>query len=187
MRWKSAVAACAALLDTACAHGRSELPAELAAAAFRLGREDVVEVAVYRDAELSRVVVVRPDGRISLPIVGEVDAAGRTPEDVKGEIVTKLRGYVQDPTVVSLIVREVNSARFYVVGEVVKPGAFPLRGHTSVLQALALAGGLGEFSARREVTLVRAADGRRYSVELGRLWDGHDTVVLAPGDTLVVP
>lgn len=187
MRAKSAAAICAAILAGGCAHGRSDLPDARAETPFRLGREDVVEIAVYRDAELSRVVPVRPDGRITLPIVGEVVAAGRTPEEVRAEIVEKLQGYVQNPTVVSLIVREVNSARFYVVGEVVRPGAFPLRGETNVLQALALAGGLGEFSARRDVTLVRAVDGRRYVVSLGRLWGGQDTVVLAPGDTLVVP
>lgn len=154
---------------------------------FRLGREDVVEISVFRDPDLSRTIPVRPDGMISLPIVGDVVAAGRTPEEVRTEIVQRLRDYVKDPTVVTFIVREVNSARVYVMGEVVRPGAYPLRSDVGVLQALALAGGLGEFSARRHVTVVRASDGKRVKLSLKDVYEGRDGIQLNPGDTLVVP
>lgn len=156
-------------------------------APFRLGTGDVIEVTVYRDPDLTRTVPVRPDGKISLPIVGEVDAAGKEPEEVRKEIAQKLNAYVRDPTVVSLVVREVHSKRFYVVGEVAHAGMFPLQGSVNVLQALALAGGLGEFSARSNVTVVRASSSDRVTVALDDLWDGRSLVLMQPGDTLVVP
>lgn len=182
----TAVGLGAVVLSTGCAHVANSVDTDEEAPAFRLGREDVVEVSVYRDPELTRTVPVRPDGRISLPIVGELEAAGRTPDEVRREVVLRLQAYVQDPTVVSVIVREVNSARIYVLGEVGRPGVYPLRGEVSVLQALALAGGPGEFSARDLVTVVRAGSGRRLTLALGELEDGRLRVRLLPGDTVVV-
>ncbi len=129
---------------------------------------------------------VRPDGRISLPIVGEITAAGLTPDELRARIVERLRAYIQDPRVVSVIVRQVNSSRFYVVGEVQKPGVYPLATQVDVLQAIATAGGLGEFSARDDVTLLRADSGKRYTLALKDLESGHDRVDLEPGDTVVV-
>lgn len=178
---------CGWLAAAACAHGPKVDEEDRQPVPFRLGREDVVEVSVYRDPDLSRTVPVRPDGMISLPIVGDIEAAGRTPEEVRAEIVEKLRDYVKDPTVVTFIVREVNSARFYVVGEVGRPGAYPLRGEVTVLQALALAGGLGEFSARRHVMLVRQETGDRLKLSLSEVWSGKGGPLLRAGDTLVVP
>lgn len=162
------------------------MDAEASPEPFRLGREDVVEVTVYRDPDLSRIVPVRPDGRITLPIVGEMDAAGRTPEELRMEIALRLRDYVKDPTVVSLIVTEVNSRRFFVVGEVTRPGSYPLRGEVTALQALALAGGLGEFSARKSVSIVRGSSGKAFVVSLAELQAGA-RVLVRSGDTLVVP
>lgn len=181
------VVLCALLLGAACAHGPKVSDEDREPAPFRLGREDVVEVSVYRDPDLSRTVPVRPDGMISLPIVGDVEAAGRTPEEVRAEVIEKLRDYVKDPAVVTFIVREVNSARFYVVGEVGRPGAYPLRGDMTVLQALAVAGGLGEFSARRHVMLVREATGDRLKLSLSDVWSGKGGLLVRAGDTLVVP
>jgi polysaccharide export outer membrane protein len=154
--------------------------------AFRLGREDVVEVSVYRDPELTRTVPIRPDGRISLPLVGEVEADGLTPDELRTVVVERLGAFVQSPAVVSVIVREVNSARFYVVGEVGRPGAYPLRGRTSLLQALALAGGFGEFSARDGLAVVRGLGGRRFAVSWEELTMSPGLVWLQPGDTVVV-
>lgn len=153
---------------------------------FRLGRDDVVEVSVYRDADLTRTVPVRPDGRISLPVVGEVDAAGRTPVELRDEIAKKLGPWVQDPTVVTVIVREVRSARFFVVGEVTRPGAYPIAGEVSALQAVALAGGLGEYSARNRVTVVRSS-GEQFTVALGDLERGAAALPVRAGDTVIVP
>lgn len=169
-----------------CAHVSPVGPDDEAPAKFVLGREDVVEVSVYRDPELSRTVPVRPDGRVSLPIVGELLVSGLTPEEVRAEVARRLQAWVQEPAVVSVIVREVNSARFFVVGEVAKPGGYPLRGEVGVLQALALAGGPGEFSSRKEVVLVRSASGRRLTLALAALEGGEVRVKLHPGDTVVV-
>ena len=158
-----------------CAHARGKAPSDEAPAAFRLGREDVVEVSVYRDPELTRTVPIRPDGRISLPLVGEIEADGLTPDELRGAVVERLGAFVQSPTVVSVIVREVGRA-----------GAFPLRGRTSLLQALALAGGFGEFSARDEVAVVRGSDARRITVSWDELTSSPGLVWIHPGDTVVV-
>jgi polysaccharide export outer membrane protein len=170
----------------ACAHAPGQAADDRPPPPFRLGREDVIELSVYRDPELSRTVPVRPDGLISLPLVGEVPAAGRTPDEVRRDVAERLRAFVQEPAIVSVIVREVNSARFYVVGEVGRPGAYPLRGEVTVLQGLALAGGPGEFSSRREVVLVRGATGRSATLSLEALESGQVRTMLHPGDTVVV-
>lgn len=182
-RWGLVAGLCLSACATAPAPVRDGPRAE----PFRLGPEDVVEITVYRDPELTRTVPIRPDGRISLPIVGELDAAGKRPEELRLEIVERLGAYVKDPTIVSVVVREVRSARFFVVGEVTRPGAFPLAAPVSVLQALALAGGLGEFSRRSVVTVVRSGSDERVSVTLDDLWAGRSVVLMRPGDTLVVP
>ena len=173
------------LTGAACAHAAA-VTDETAPPPFRLGREDVVEVSVYRDPELTRTVPVRPDGLISLPIVGELPAAGRTPDELRSDVVQRLGAYVQSPAVVSLIVREVNSARFFVVGEVTRPGAYPLRSALGPLEALAMAGGLGDYSGRKELLLLRAGGTVRHSLRLADLEAGRSRVALHPGDTLVV-
>ncbi len=170
----------------ACAHQPSRPTVVDEAAPFLIGCEDVVEVSVYRDADLTRTVPVRPDGLISLPMVGEVLAAGRTPAELRDEIAGRLGGIVQSPTVVSVIVREINSARYYVLGEVMRPGAFPLRGEVGVLQGIAAAGGPGEFSARGRIELLRAGSNERLMLDLDALERGESSVLLHPGDTVVV-
>jgi len=173
-------------LSWGCAHARVERPAAEPPPSFRLGREDVVEISVYRDPDLTRTVPVRPDGRISLPLVGEVEADGLTPDELRAAVVERLGAYVQQPAVVSVIVREVNSARFFVVGEVGRPGAYPLRGRVTVLQALALAGGLGEYSARDGVTVLRGPEPRALAFSWESLSAGGAEFALHPGDTVVV-
>jgi len=175
------------VLAAACAHARPPPSADdTPPASFVLGPDDVVEISVFREPDLTRTVTVRPDGQVSLPIAGEMQAAGRTPEDLRREVLVRLKDYVQDPTVVSVVVHEVRSARFYAVGEVVRPGDYPLRAGMTLLQGLALAGGPGEFSARTDVTVVRAG-GKRLVVDLSSLLEGRGRVLLGPGDTLVVP
>ncbi len=169
-----------------CAHAPTALRPDDAPPAFRLGREDVVEVSVYRDPELTRTVPIRPDGRISLPLVGEIDADGLTPDELRTTVVERLGAFVQSPAVVSVIVREVNSARFFVVGEVGRPGSYPLRGRVSLLQALALAGGFGEFSARDEVAVVRGPGAKRITLDWDELTASPGLLWLHPGDTVVV-
>ncbi len=156
---------------------------------YRIGLEDVVDVAVWRDADLSRVVPVRPDGFISLPMVGEVRAAGKTPKELELEVATALKQYVQEPRV-TVIVQEVNSPRVFVTGEVTRPGMYPMRGHVSVLQAIALAGGFSDFADKRNIRVIRR-DGKSAVISYADLVTDDDekrsAVWLAPGDTVVVP
>ncbi|HEY8210868.1 MAG TPA: polysaccharide biosynthesis/export family protein [Myxococcaceae bacterium] len=185
-----------ALLGMGCAHRTRTAPQASEPEPYRIGREDVLDISVWRDPELSRMMPVRPDGFVSLPIVGDVAAAGRTPVELAADIQKKLQPYVQEPRV-TVLVREVNSARVYVTGEVAHPGAYPLRGRVSVLQAIALAGGFTDFADRDGMMVVRkgqqagqipvrytdlVTDERKSSQESLDL-----DVDLMPGDTVVVP
>ena len=156
---------------------------------FRIGREDVLDVAVWRDPDLSRTVPVRPDGKISLPLLGDVEVEGRTPHELARHLEEALGPYVQKPRV-SVIVREVNSARVYVTGEVAQPGAYALRGRMSLVQAIALAGGFSDFADREAIRVIRQ-DGKgvttvRYSDLVGDD-EQRRGMRLRPGDTVVVP
>jgi polysaccharide export outer membrane protein len=176
------------LLLAGCAH-KPAMKVDNSDQPYRIGREDVLDVAVWRDADLSRTLPVRPDGYISMPMTGDVLAAGKTPTELAEEIKTRLQPYVQEPRV-TVIVREVNSSRVFVTGEVTRPGAYPLRGRVSVIQAIALAGGFTDFANSDGITVLRS-DGQggqipvRYSDLLSP--DGGQDVILRPGDTIVVP
>jgi polysaccharide export outer membrane protein len=152
---------------------------------FRLSREDVVEIAVWKEPDLSRTVPIRPDGKITLPLLGDVKAEGLTPHELEANVQKQLSGLVRDPRV-TVIVHDVNGQRVYVTGMVARPGAFPLRSSMGVLQALALAGGLAEFADRDSINVLRA-DGRRVEVAYQDLVTGRSKVTLGPGDTVVVP
>ncbi len=178
----------AAVLLGGCAHQGVTVP-EPKEEAFRIGREDVVDIAVWRDPDLSRVIPVRPDGFISMPMIGEVKAAGLTPVDLAEQIKGKLQAFVQDPKV-TVIVREVNSTRVYLTGEVAHPGSYPLRGTVSLIQAVALAGGFSDFANRDRIVVIRPGkDGGKYPVRYSDLMDDehHSEVLLQSGDTVVVP
>lgn len=157
---------------------------------YQLGAEDVVEIAVYQAPEISRTVPIRPDGKISLPLVGDVQASGKTATELAEELRGRLEGYVQGPRV-TVIVQEIHAPRVFVLGEVVRPGAYPLRGRLDLLQAIALAGGLGDFASRSRILLIR----RTPEGEERRVIDYGDLVstrsgrppVLLPGDTIYVP
>lgn len=157
---------------------------------YRIGREDVLEVVVWHEPELTRVVPVRPDGRISLPLAGEVEAAGKTPAELQAGLAKALGPYIQDAAV-AVLVREINGTRVFVLGEVTRPGGFPLRGPMTVVQAIALAGGRTEFAGGAVHWLREKPDGKTDRVQLsfddlvkgeaaGALW-------LRGGDVLYVP
>jgi polysaccharide export outer membrane protein len=182
----------AGLLLAACASSRpsERAPDRPEAGEYRIGREDVLEVVVWREPELTRVVPVRPDGMISIPLAGEVEAAGKTPAELQAGIARALAPYVQDAAV-AVLVREINAARVYVLGEVTRPGGFPLRGPMTVVQAIAVAGGRSEF-ARDEVLWLRQEAGgktRRVSLSFDELVKGEAAGAfwLKPGDVLYVP
>ena len=179
-----------AMLLSGCAHQASG-KVDNTDQPYRIGREDVLDVAVWRDGDLSRTLPVRPDGFISLPMVGEVKAEGRTPTELSDQIRDSLRAYVQEPRV-TVIVREVNSSRVFITGEVAHPGAYPLRGRVSILQAIALAGGFTDFADRDGIAVLRRSgqDGSTIPVSYSDLVakpGENEPLILRPGDTIVVP
>ena len=180
------------LLAAACASARPpERPeARPDAGEYRIGREDVLEVVVWHEPELTRVVPVRPDGRISLPLAGEVEAAGRTPTELQERVSQALEPYFRE-TKVAVLVREINGTRVFVLGEVTKPGGFPLRGPMSVMQAIAVAGGRTEFAKDEVIWLRQQANGgtERASLSFRQMVKGEaaGALWLRPGDVLYVP
>jgi polysaccharide export outer membrane protein len=175
----------AAALAAGCSHRAVKEDEVQHITEFRMSREDVIEVSVWKEPELSRTVPVRPDGKITLPLVGEMQAEGLKPAELEQNVSKALASYVRDPRV-TVIVHDVNGSKVFVTGMVAHPGAFPLRNSMNVLQALAMAGGLAEFADRGDIKVLRA-DGKRFDVDYDDLVSGHSKVTLGPGDTVVVP
>jgi len=157
---------------------------------FRIGVEDILAISVWRDVDLTREVPVRPDGRISMPLLQDIDAAGKTPKELATEIQRRLKEYLSNPSV-TVIVREVNSLKAYLTGEVVRPGPILLRSEVRLLQGIALAGGLTPFGGRGGIIIYRKTGRGEKVIELSYkdLLSGRkpeDNVILEPGDTVVV-
>jgi len=154
---------------------------------YRLGSEDLIECFVYKEPELTTTVVVRPDGMISLPLVGEIHATGRTAAELKSEITSKLLEYIANP-VVSVIVKEINSPKISIFGEVRRPDVFPIKQRMTVLDAIALAGGFTEFAKRDSVIVIRTGPSgqQRYKVNPGKLIKDGAAFYLQASDTLFV-
>ena len=156
---------------------------------YRLGPGDKLRVEVYRETQLSQSLQVRPDGKITLPLVGDVTAAGKTPLELRDELSTSLKEYVTNP-VVTVIVQEAIAAQVYVIGEVASPGTIVMAGPMTVLQALAQVGGLREFADRDDIRILRKAPTgvRTIGFNYKKAVKGEiETVFLQPGDTVVVP
>ena len=160
---------------------------------YIIGPEDVLEITVWKNQDLSKVVAVRPDGRISLPLIGEVTAVGKTPVQVTEDISAKLKEYKENPQV-SIVVKEVNSYAIFVLGEVAKPGKYPLKSKTMLLQGITIAGGFTALAARNKLVVFRfGANGSgeekiKASYDDIVLRDGSlQNIELKPGDTVVVP
>lgn len=163
---------------------------------FLLGPEDVVEVTVWRNQDLSRVVNVRPDGMISLPLIGDVRASGLTAAQVAETISKRLAEYKENPSV-SVSVKEINSYYVYVVGEVMRPGKYPLKTYATVLQGISLAGGFTQYASKNSMAVMRNVGGEsgigrqiRIPVRYDDLVSGKGQVGnfrLLSGDTIVVP
>lgn len=157
---------------------------------YLIGPEDVLEISVWRNTELSKVVTVRPDGRISLPLIGDIQAAGLRPEELKESIVKRLLEY-QQSAIASVIVQEVKSYKVFVLGEVKTPGMYQLKNATTVLQALALAGGFTEYASKSRIILIRKAESgeERTSIRFSDIIqeNGKKRITLMPGDTIFVP
>ena len=163
---------------------------------FVLGPEDVIEVVVWKTPELSRQVVIRPDGKISLALIGDVVASGLTADQLAQKILEKYKAFKENPSV-SVNVIEVNSYYVFIVGEVEKPGKLPLKSYTTVLQAISLAGGFSQFASRNNILVIRNVEDEegklkeiriplRYS-DLISEDGGIYNLTLKSGDTVIVP
>ena len=161
---------------------------------YIIGPEDVLDIAVWKSPDLSRTVQVRPDGRISLPLIGDVVAVSQTSAQLTEEIATRLKAYMESPAV-SIVVKEVNSYAIFVLGEVVKPGRYPLKSKTTLLQAVTLASGFTPVASRNKIVIFRFANNEgeplmkiKASFDDIVLRDGtNQNIELKPGDTIVVP
>lgn len=125
---------------------------------FRLGPGDVIDVSVYQEKELSTTVPIRPDGKISIPLVGELTASGKTAVDLQREVAQKYAQYIAQPAV-TVVVKEVNSPKVSVLGEVKNPGVYKIKERATVLDAIAMAGGLTEYAKKSKITVIRVENG----------------------------
>ena len=158
---------------------------------YVIGTDDLLAINVWKEQEISRTVPVRSDGKISLPLVGELTAGGQTPLQLEQEITKRLQSYISEPEV-TVIVQETLSKRFSVVGQVAKPGSYALNQRLMTLDAIALAGGFREFAKVGKMYVLRVnADGssRRLPFNYKRALKGEvsENFPLEPGDTIVVP
>ncbi len=159
---------------------------------YVIGPQDVLAINVWREPEISRTVPVRPDGMISLPLVGEMKASGLTPPELRDKVAQELKAYLSNPEV-AVIVQQVNSQKFNIVGTVLRPGSYPLAKPMTVLDAIALGGGFGPWAKVKKIyVLRRLEDGTRITIPFNykKVVQGkkfYQNVELEPGDTIVVP
>lgn len=159
---------------------------------YIIGPEDILEISVWKNADLSKVVTVRPDGKISLPLLGDMKAAGLTPNKLRQNIIDRLKEY-QQTAVASVIVQTVNSYRIYILGEVRTPGTYLLKSSTTVLQAISMAGGFTQYASKNKIVLVRhnGNTGSEEKIDIrfnDLVYDDEDkNLILQAGDTIFVP
>ena len=158
---------------------------------YLLGPEDVLKVAVWKDEHLTQETVIRPDGMITFPLIGDVVASGRTVEDVRNEIARRLVKFIPNPNV-TVTVLKVLSYRIYVLGRVNKPGEYQVGHHTDVLQALSMAGGLTPYAAENDIKVIRrnGPDEQVFPFRYGDAQKGRDlrqNILLQRGDLVMVP
>jgi len=156
---------------------------------YKIGPEDVLDISVWKNDELSRTVPVRPDGKVSLPLVNDIQAAGLTPSRLREELTRRLSEYVPSPEV-AVIVREVHSAKVSVVGAVRSPGRYEVRSPATVLELIALAQGFTDFAARDRIVVLRQnGTPQRITFNYRKITDGtdQDNFFVQAGDIIVVP
>jgi polysaccharide export outer membrane protein len=156
---------------------------------YQLGIGDVIHVSVWREQELTQTAVVRPDGKISLPLMGEISVAGKTATEVKAKVRDRLLQFVTDPQV-TVSVLEIHSRQVYITGQVQRPGAYPLVGSINVLQLIASAGGLTPFAHKKGIVILDSTQTQKEKFDYASAIQGRDKnnrLVLSPGDTVVVP
>jgi polysaccharide biosynthesis/export protein len=158
-------------------------------ASYKIGPQDVLRIDVWKEAEISRSVPVRPDGKISLPLLNDVQASGLTAMELAGNITEGLKKFINNPQV-TVTVAEINSRRVYVTGEVTRPGAYPLLPNMTALQAITSASGFTQFANPKKIYVLRSEGGKqvKHPFNYKAVLDGkQDDIPLQPGDTIVVP
>lgn len=160
---------------------------------YVIGPEDVVEISVWKAQDLSTITIVRPDGIISLPLIGEITASGLTAKELGELIAYKLEEYKQSP-IVSVIVKEINSKSVFITGEILRPGKYPLKSDTTVVQAITLGGGFSQWAKKDKIVIIRknplSSEGDRISVRYSDIISGKDlkaNILLKSGDTIIIP
>ncbi len=177
-------------------------PASAAAAAPRptdpalppgyiIGTDDVLSIVYWKDKDMSADAKVRPDGRIALPLINEVQAAGLTPEQLHKNLTEESKKYMEDANI-TVVVREINSRKAFITGEVNKPGPYPLTAPTTVMQLISMAGGLRDYADAKKIMIMRSENGRQISLAFNYkdVASGkklQQNIELKPGDTVVVP
>jgi len=192
---------CLLLIFSTCAYAQTEkddlsrkqAQAEIAADSnqYVIGAEDVLYIHTWKEETLSRTVPVRMDGKISLPLIDEVQAAGLTPLQLKQVLIEKFKRFMDNPNV-SVIVMEANSFKVYVSGQVKTPGVYKIRGETSLLQIIPMAGGFTDWANQKKIVIIRKENGRekRITVNYRKIVDGKEPAsnsILKSGDTVIVP
>jgi polysaccharide biosynthesis/export protein len=159
--------------------------------AYKIGPQDILKIDVWKEEQLTRTVPVRPDGKITLPLLNDVQAAGLAPMELANEITEQLKKYINNPQV-SVSVTEINSRRVYVTGEVMKGGAFALLPHMTVLQALSSSGGFTQFARIKNIYVLRIEGGKSVKIpfnyrEAVKGKNPEQNIELVSGDVIVVP
>jgi polysaccharide export outer membrane protein len=158
---------------------------------YVIGPDDVLTIVFWREKDLSGDVAVRPDGRISLPLLNDVEAAGLTPEALRLRLTEAAGKLLEEPTV-TVVVKQINSRKVFITGQVAKPGPYPLNGPTTVVQLLALAGGVLEYADEKNIAIMRTENGQSVSLrfnydQVKKRKNLEQNIQLKPGDTIIVP
>jgi len=156
---------------------------------YKIGNGDVLQISVWGEHQLTRSVTVRPDGKISLPLIDELEVAGTTTPQLQEELNQRFAAYIRHPQA-AVLVAEIHSKLVYVTGEVQRPGAYPVASTITVVQLIARAGGTTEFAKQSKMYVLRQSNGKRLNVNYKAVIQGRresENVELLPGDTVVVP
>ncbi|HYB94109.1 MAG TPA: polysaccharide biosynthesis/export family protein [Vicinamibacterales bacterium] len=158
---------------------------------YVIGTDDMLSIVYWKDKDMSADAKVRPDGRIALPLINEVQAAGLTPEQLQQKLTEESKKYLEDASI-TVVVREINSRKAFITGEVNKPGPYPLTAPTTVMQLISLAGGLRDYANSKNIMIMRTENGKQTALKFNykEVASGkklNQNIELKPGDTVVVP
>ena len=180
-----------ALCGVVFAHAQESVGGNVGSSGYFVGPEDVLEISVWKEESLKREVLIRPDGKLSFPLIGDIQAAGKTPDQLRREIAEWLGKYIPEP-IVTVVVIKVAAYKIYVLGQVKKAGQYTVGHRLNVIQALALAGGLTPYAAENDIKILRRNDGKEVAIpfEYAAINEGHkleQNIILKSGDVVMVP